>query len=225
MSAGAGAARGDERKMKVLVVDDDAVSLGLLVAVLKNDHETRGARDGREALRVAREWSPDLVLLDVMMPDLDGLEVCKLLRADPALAETSVMFVTAVDSPDGERRGLELGAVDYLTKPVDLRLAKLRVKNQLELLRQRDRIREQNELLSRRKAELEATLARVKRLEGVLSICMDCKKIRAEDDAWQKLERYIGEHSDAIFSHGLCDTCFDTRMKLEDEKEGLLREE
>lgn len=208
-------------RMKVLVVDDDDVSRDLLLNALKSAHETRAARDGREALRVAREWAPDLVLLDVMMPELDGLEVCRILRQDPALADTPVMFITAVDSSEGERRGLELGAVDYITKPFDLRLTRLRVHNQLELRRQRQQIREQNELLSRQKAELEATLARVKRLEGVLSICMDCKKIRAENDAWQQLERYLSEHTDAVFSHGLCAECFDERMRIEDEKEAL----
>lgn len=206
-------------RMKVLVVDDDVVSLEMLVNALKGAHETRAAKDGREALRVVREWAPDLVLLDVMMPELDGLEVCRILRGDPAHADTPVMFVTAVDSSEGERSGLLLGAVDYITKPVDLRLMKLRVRNQLELRRQRQQIREQNELLQRQKAELEATLARVKRLEGVLSICMDCKKIRTENDAWQKLERYLGEHTDAVFSHGLCAECFDERMRIEDEKE------
>lgn len=210
-------------KMKILVVDDDAVNVDLLVRALRSTYDTRAAHDGFEALRVAREWSPDLMLLDVMMPDLDGLEVCRQLREDPELAHTPVIFITAVDSPEGEHRGLTLGAVDYITKPVDLRLAKLRIKNQMELQRQASLIRAQNELLSRQKAELEASLERVKRLEGVLSICMDCKKIRAGNDAWQRLEEYLCEHSDAVFSHGLCTECFEERMRIEDEREAATR--
>ena len=207
-------------RQRVLVIDDDANVSEVVATYLRREGALVEVRaDGESGLAAALADPPDLVVLDLMLPGLDGLEVCRLLREDPVLADTPVMFVTAVDSAEGEQRGLELGAVDYITKPLDLRLTKLRVRNQLELRRQGQQIREQNELLSQQKAELLATLARVKRLEGVLSICMDCKKIRTENDAWQKLERYLGEHSDAVFSHGLCAECFDERMRIEDEKE------
>ena len=79
--------------------------------------------------------------------------------------------------------------------------------------RQRNMITVHNALLTRQKEELETTLGRVKRLEGLLSICMQCKKIRTESNDWHQLERYIGEHSDTIFSHGLCPECLDKEMK------------
>ena len=85
-----------------------------------------------------------------------------------------------------------------------------------ERKRQEDIVKEHNVLLTRQKADLEVTLARVKRLEGMLSICMQCKKIRAENSDWHQLERYIGEHSDAVFSHGLCPECLDREMKKSD---------
>jgi hypothetical protein len=82
-----------------------------------------------------------------------------------------------------------------------------------ERKRQQDLINEHNTLLTRQKAELEATLGRIRRLEGLLSICMQCKKIRTENNAWLQLEKYIGENSDATFSHGLCPECLNKEMK------------
>lgn len=199
--------------MNILIVDDDAVNVGVLAAALKGEYTVRTALDGYEAIRLMKEEAPDLVLLDVMMPELDGLQVCRMMRATPALADTPVIFVTALDSAEGEQAGLELGAVDYITKPVNLKLAKLRIRNQVELRRQMKVIAAQNELLTRQKGELEETLGRVRRLEGFISICMYCKRIRAEDNAWQQLERYISDHSDAIFSHGLCPDCLKQELE------------
>ncbi|MCX7140759.1 MAG: response regulator [Proteobacteria bacterium] len=194
--------------MKILIVDDNPVNIDLLVNALKDGYEICTALNGYDAISLVKEESPDLILLDVMMPDLDGFEVCRLIRAEGAYADIPIIFVTAIDSLEGEVRGLELGAVDYITKPVNLKLAKLRVRNQLELRRQRNIVKEQNAVLTRQKEELEATLGRLKRLEGMLSVCMSCKKIRTESNAWQQFEQYLGEHSDAVFSHGLCPECF-----------------
>ncbi len=199
--------------MKILIVDDEAVNVGVLANALKGSYEICTALSGEEALGMLKEHSPDLVLLDVMMPEMDGFEVCRLMRAEGAYADTPIIFVTALDSEEGESEGLELGAVDYITKPVNLKLAKLRIRNQLELKRQRNVVEAQNRLLTLQKAELEATLARVKRLEGLITICMSCKKIRGENKAWQRLEKYMSEHSDAFFSHGICPECLEKEMK------------
>jgi DNA-binding response OmpR family regulator len=199
--------------MRILIVDDDPVNIGVLAAALKDTYEISTARNGYDAIRLVKEESPDLVLLDIMMPELDGLQVCRLIRSEGAFADTPIIFVTAVDTIEGEMEGLQLGAVDYITKPVNLMLAKLRIRNQMEIRRQKNVISEQNGLLTRQNDELEARLARIKRLEGLITICMSCKKIRTESRAWQQLEQYIGEHSDAVFSHGLCPECFE-REKL-----------
>lgn len=199
-------------RMKVLIVDDDPVNVAVLASALKGLYDVETAADGPTALAALDVHTPDLVLLDVMMPEVDGLEVCRRIRAHPTLGDTPVIFITALDSLDAERAGLEVGAVDYLAKPINLRLAKLRIRNQLELRRQHNLIKQQNALLTEQKAALEATLARVKRLEGILSICMYCKKIRTEGETWQRLERYIGDHSDAKFSHGLCPTCEEEQL-------------
>ncbi len=195
--------------MKILIVDDEPLNIGVLANALKGSYEICTAENGYDALRMVKEESPDLMLLDIMMPELDGLQVCRLLRADGAYADMPIIFVTAMDSTEGELQGLELGAVDYITKPVNLKLAKLRIRNQIELKRQQNIVKQQNALLTQQKEALEATLGRVKRLEGLISICMYCKKMRSEDHTWQQLEQYIGEHSDAVFSHGLCPDCFE----------------
>ena len=87
------------------------------------------------------------------------------------------------------------------------------VRDITERKRQENIIKESHALLTRQKAELEETLGRIKRLEGLLSICMQCKKIRTENNDWHQLEQYIGEHSDAVFSHGLCPECLEKAMK------------
>jgi len=199
--------------MKILIVDDDPVNIGVLANALRESYEILTALNGHDAISLVKERSPDLVLLDIMMPDMDGLQVCRLIRAEGVYADTPIIFVTAVDSLEGEGQGLELGAVDYITKPVNIKLMKLRVRNQIELKRRRNIIQEQSSLLTRQKAELEATLGRIKRLEGLLSVCMTCKKIRTEGNSWQQFEQYIGEHSDAVFSHGLCPECLAMAMK------------
>jgi len=199
--------------MKILIVDDEPVNIGVLANALKGSYEICTALNGYDAIRLVKEEAPDLVLLDVMMPELDGLQVCRLIRAEGAFADTPVIFVTAVDSMEGEMQGLELGAVDYITKPMNLKLAKLRIRNQIELKRQRNLVEEKNALLTRQKAELEATLGRIRRLEGMISICISCKKVRADSDAWQKIEQYVTEHSEAVFSHGFCPECFEREKK------------
>ena len=158
MTAGAPAEDLRERKlgsiMKILIVDDEPTNINLLAHALKNSYEIITASNGFDAISLVKEQSPDLVLLDVMMPEMDGFQVCRLLRAEGACAETPVIFVTAVDSQEGELEGLELGAVDYITKPINLKLAKLRIRNQLELKRQRDIVKEQNVLLTRQQTAL-----------------------------------------------------------------------
>ena len=199
--------------MKVLIVDDDPINIGVLAGALRDSYEILSAQNGFDAIGLIKEQSPDLVLLDVMMPDMDGFQVCRLLRAEGKFSDTPVIFVTALDSFEDEVQGLELGAVDYITKPVNIKLVRLRIRNQLELRQQRNLIEEQNAVLTQQKADLEATLGRIKRLEGMLSVCMTCKKIRAAGSDWQQFERYIGEHTDAVFSHGYCPECLEREMR------------
>lgn len=203
----------DTRRARILIVDDEIANIHVLMAALKADYEIDTACCGEEAISKVKKRMPDLILLDVMMPDMNGFEVCAILKADEAFAHIPVIFQTAMETVEGEMKGLEAGGIDYLTKPVNIKLVRLRVLNHIELLRRSDIIRKQRDLLVRQKEELEATLARVKRLEGIIPICMHCKAIRSTDDAWHQLEDYISEHSDALFSHGICPDCFAIQVK------------
>jgi response regulator RpfG family c-di-GMP phosphodiesterase len=200
-------------RSKVLIVDDEALNVKFLETTLRKDYQVYTAPNGDDALRQVQEHMPDLVLLDVIMPGMSGFEVARALQANPLTCAIPVIFLTVMDSFEAESEGLTAGGLDYLTKPFNLKLLKLRVRNHLELKRRNDLIREQRDLVTRQKEELEASFARIKRLEGIISICMHCKNIRSDDASWQKIERYITEHSDAQFSHCICPNCHQTHYR------------
>src|SRR4051812_14101798 len=104
-------------KPVVLIVDDAPESIDVLRGVLGLDYQVKAAIHGSVALDLVETSPPDLILLDVMMPDMDGYEVCRRLKENPATAAIPVVFVTTLSDPGSEARGLELGAVDYVTKP------------------------------------------------------------------------------------------------------------
>jgi putative two-component system response regulator len=132
----------------ILVVDDTPENLSVLGDLLQPAHRVRAANSGRGALRIAASLpKPDLILLDVMMPDMDGYEVFARLRETPATREIPVIFVTAMDAPEDEERGLNCGAVDYIAKPFRPAIVQARVRTQLELKRARDLLRDQNSFL------------------------------------------------------------------------------
>ncbi len=138
----------------ILVVDDSPVNLQVLVRTLHGSgHRILAARDGRAALDIARRARPDLMLLDVMMPELDGFEVCRAVKAQPETADTLVIFLSALGEVSDKVSGLELGAIDYITKPIQAEEVLARVANHLtrqhlerELRRSRDRL--ERELVS-----------------------------------------------------------------------------
>ncbi len=117
----------------ILVVDDDPLNLEVLAAVLKDDYSVKLAKNGDIALKITEQYTPDLILLDVMMPIMDGYEVCEKLKQNPATKDIPVIFVTAKDHDTDEAKGFELGAVDYITKPANPVLIKARVKTHLIL--------------------------------------------------------------------------------------------
>lgn len=136
------------RQPTVLIVDDTPQNLTVLGELLQPLYRVRAANSGARALRmVGTPPHPDLILLDVMMPEIDGYEVLRRLRADPATHDIPVIFVTAMDTTEDEERGLALGAVDYLTKPIKPAIVLARVKAHLELKSARDRLASQNDWL------------------------------------------------------------------------------
>ena len=142
-------------KAKILIADDVAENIDVLMGVLAGEYAIVAARDGAKALALAgQDPRPDLILLDVMMPKMDGYEVCRRLKADPATADIPVLFVTALGGHEEESKGLALGALDYITKPFQPDLVKARVANHLELKRHRDHL---GELVAARTRELVLT--------------------------------------------------------------------
>jgi putative two-component system response regulator len=147
-----------EGKATLLVVDDTPENLAVLGELLQPEYRVRVANSGRAALRIAVSApKPDLILLDVMMPEMDGYAVLASLREDPRTSDIPVIFVTALDTTVDEHYGLELGAVDYISKPLRPLIVLARVRTQLELKRARDWLRDQNSFLeaeiARRMAE------------------------------------------------------------------------
>ena len=126
---------------KVLLVDDTTTNLQLLHDTLDGcGYKLLAAKNGKTALSIAQKAKPDLILLDIMMPEMDGYEVCKRLKADQSTAQIPVIFVTALSDAEDEAKGLTLGAVDYITKPFNPELIRARVRNHLELKRHQDHL-------------------------------------------------------------------------------------
>jgi len=138
----------------VLVVDDTEANIDLMVATFGDDYDISVALDGETALELVKSVHPDLILLDIMMPGMDGYEVCRRLKANEATRDTPIIFVTALSDSGDETRGLVLGAVDYITKPFKPAIVKTRVRNHLELKRHRDHL---EELVKERTRELALT--------------------------------------------------------------------
>ncbi len=125
--------------MRILIVDDVPENIRVLSRMLVDEgHQLLAATGGREALELVESYRPDLILLDIMMPDMDGYEVCEALRANPLFISIPVIFITALADSEDETRGLSMGAVDYITKPFKEAIVRLRVRTHLELKRQRD---------------------------------------------------------------------------------------
>jgi len=146
--------------MRILVVDDEPDAIELIRFNLKaSGYEVLTAEDGEEALAKARKFSPDMILLDVMLPEIDGLEVCKILRRDPATASLPIIMLTAKASEIDRVLGLEFGADDYVTKPFSPRELMLRVRN---LLKRKESAKEEVERFQVRDIELDVSKYEVK---------------------------------------------------------------
>ena len=130
-----------DQRPRLLLVDDEPTNLQVLRHVLQADYRLLFATDGARALQVAREQRPDLVLLDIMMPNMDGYAVCCALKADAATASIPVIFITALNDSQDETAGFDVGAVDYITKPVSPPVVRARVRTHLSLVRM-DELRE-----------------------------------------------------------------------------------
>lgn len=126
-----------ENRAKLLIIDDEPANIRILNNILRDEYDIIVAVNGKQALRRADDTQPDLILLDIQMEDMDGYEVCQHLMANKATCAIPIIFVTSMTDEEDERKGLELGAVDYITKPYRPSILQVRLRNHLELKRQR----------------------------------------------------------------------------------------
>jgi DNA-binding response OmpR family regulator len=189
--------------MKILIAEDDKISREMLHKILVNDgNDVTSVDDGVKALDSLKREIPDMLVTDWMMPDLDGLELARRVRALDLPGYVYIILLTALTQKERIIEGLDAGADDYVTKPYDKTelLARIRAGNRVVQLEKS--LRQKNE-------DLSEALAHVKQLKGLLPICMFCKKIRKDEDYWQQVEEYLFEHTEADFSHSICPQCME----------------
>ena len=197
------------REFKVLVTDDDPEILLLTATVLRRaGYKVLEASSGSECLEAVRTHRPDLVILDVMLPDMPGVEVCREIKTERVLQHTFVILTSGIRiSSDSQAEGLNIGADGYIVRPISNKEFLARVQSIERIKWAEDALREKEEQQEKLISELQEALAEIKTLKGFIPICASCKKIRDDEGYWDQLEAYISKHTDAVFSHGLCPEC------------------
>ncbi len=199
------------RDLSILIVDDTVMNVDLLSLVLKkNNYMTRVADSGKHALEQVRVSPPDLILLDIMMPGMDGFETCRRLKADRNSANIPVIFITALDEMKDKLKGFQVGGADFITKPFQAEEVLARVKAHLT-------IQKLYKDLAAKNQKLEQALEEVKELQGIVPICSMCKKIRNDSGYWQRVETFVSERMGTKFSHSYCPTCLKKEMEQLDK--------
>jgi CheY-like chemotaxis protein len=201
--------------MAILIVDDSPDQHLLLRKILaKAGHTDVLTAESAEAAFTALNFevsgastSVDLILMDVLMPGLDGVAACKRIKQQEHLRDIPVIMVTAKNDLGYLQNAFSAGAMDYINKPVNGVELLVRVASALTLKKEMDCRKEREAELRRSNESLQLALKEVKVLRGLIPICASCKKIRNDGGFWQQLEEYLGEHSEAEFSHGLCHPC------------------
>ncbi len=190
--------------MRILVAEDDLTSRRMLVAVLqKGGYEVIETTNGAEALEcLQKSDAPNLAILDWMMPVMDGLSVVRRIRETNLPLPPYLILLTTKGEKADVVAGLESGADDYLPKPFDAGELRARVEVGRRMLELQQRLATQIQ-------DLHQALEHIRTLQGILPICMHCKKIRNDKGYWEQLEGYISKHSHAEFTHGLCEECLE----------------
>ncbi|HIJ78567.1 MAG: hybrid sensor histidine kinase/response regulator [Desulfobulbaceae bacterium] len=151
------------KRAKILIVDDIAENIHILMNILKDEFAIVAATNGKKALEIATTAPyPDLILLDIMMPEISGYQVCSTIKENPETRDIPVIFISALSEDSDEAKGLTMGAVDYIHKPISPPIVRARVKNQLELFRIRKKLEAQNQELIKA-AELKEDMDRISR--------------------------------------------------------------
>ena len=153
-----------KNKPLVLIVDDNPTNIDILVNALQEDYRLGISKNGAKAMEYAAKHQPLLILLDIMMPDMNGYEVCRHLKDSPETADIAVIFITAIHETSSKTRGLEIGAVDYITKPFNAAEVKARVRTHVELRRMQEEANDQNRILKQKVEEKTALTQKILQL-------------------------------------------------------------
>jgi PleD family two-component response regulator len=184
----------------ILIVDDTPENLTVLRSMLTGkDYRVLAAINGEMALKAVRTNPPDLILLDIRMPGMDGYEVCKQLKSEEKTSRIPVIFISALNELDDKIKAFSLGGVDYITKPFQTEEVLVRIRTHLTLQNLQKSLEDKN-------ARLQKALDEIKTLQGIIPICANCKKVRDDESYWNEVESYL-KKLDTILEHSVCPDC------------------
>ncbi len=188
--------------MEILIAEDDITSRLMLKALLENwGYKVVAVEDGLQAWSELQKPDPPLIaVIDWLMPGMNGVELCQRIQGLERTNPIYALILTGRDKKGDIVHGLSAGANDYITKPFNDDELRARIEVA-------ERMIETQASLNEKILELKNALAHIKTLQGILPICMHCHKIRNDQEAWERLESYICEHSEAEFSHSICPAC------------------
>ena len=198
--------------LRVLVADDSPIFLGMVSMMLSDwGFEVTACESGTDALKVtSSEDSPSIVLLDWMMPDIDGLEVCRQIRNNSANRYFYIILVTGKTDPEALVEAFKAGVDDFIAKPVDQSVLRARLRAGQRIVILRDEVHKLRELKEAKQ--------RIEWLEDILPVCMHCGKIRDQKQIWLNAEAYLEKVAGKNFSHGLCDDCLESEYPEQAER-------
>ena len=189
------------KPMNILIVDDDATLRFLLQGTLKRmGHLVVSANDGAEALKIFDQCHPPLIISDLLMPGMDGMELCRKIRKANHSQYTYIILLTAVEGKSGYLAGMEAGADDFITKPFDKEMLAARVNVAQRIL---------------------SLQSEVKQLAGLLPICCICKKVRDDKNYWHQVESFVARNTEATFTHSYCPDCLGKLMTEVESMDGV----
>jgi DNA-binding response OmpR family regulator len=195
------------RATTILLADDDKLTLNVLNDTLtRAGYEVITATDGEQAWKKLQESDTQVAILDWIMPGMEGIEICRRAAGVPRLADCYFILLTGKSSTQDLVAGLQAGASDYLRKPFEESELIARVEVGVRFV-------ELQRKLENRVRELESALKQVRRLEGLLPICSYCKRIRNEQDYWERVDAYISQHANVRFSHNICPECYEKHVR------------